>query len=79
MSETRTCDACGASMVEGFMNEDGAVHLCDDCFGPWMDENCPDGWRVNEHADDRLWDGGYYDERIGGEWVDTGIFWTSWD
>lgn len=79
MSETRTCDACGCEMTEGYANEDGRHHMCERCFYPWMDEHCPEGWRANGHDDDPLWDGGYYDELIGGEWVDTGIFWTSWD
>ena len=76
--EFRICDVCGAVMADGFLVEDGSLHICEGCFKPWMDENCPDGWRVNEHGDDLLWDGGYYDELIGGEWCDTGIFWTQW-
>ena len=77
--EVRICDECGQVMHEGFCGSDGAVHLCEECFEPWMDASCPDGWRVNEHEDDRLWDGGYYDELIDGEWLDTGIYWTQWD
>ena len=76
--EFRICDGCGDLMVEGYCSEDGRIHLCDGCFKPWMDENCPDGWRVNEHPDAPLWDGGFYDELVGGEWQDTGIYHTEW-
>ena len=76
--ETRICDRCGRTMTEGFVVGEGAIELCDECFEPWMDEACPDGWRENEHADDPCWDGGFYDEKINGEWEDTGIYWTEW-
>ena len=76
--EFRICDRCGAVMTQGFASEDDD-HVCEECFEPWMDEVCPDGWRPNDHGDDRHWDGGYYDERIDGAWADTGIYWTQWD
>ena len=72
--EFRICDVCGDVMVEGYVVYDGATHLCEDCFKPWMDENCPEGWR---QVDDDGCDG-YYEERIGGEWAGTGIFYTTW-
>jgi len=75
--EFRTCDACGAAMDEGYTG-DGAIHVCVECFPNWMNENC-DAWRMNEHAEFPLWEGGYYDELIDGEWVDTGLFYTQWD
>jgi len=76
--EFRICDVCGDLMVEGYVTEDGSVHLCDGCFKPWMDEYCPGGWRANGHDDLPLWNGGYYDELVDGEWTDTGIYWTEW-
>ena len=75
--EFRICDCCGAVMTQGYC-DDNCDHICEECFEPWMDESCPGGWRVNGHAGDRHWDGGYYDERIDAEWVDTGIYWTQW-
>ena len=76
--EFRICDVCGDLMVEGYCSEDGGLHLCENCFKPWMDKNCPDGWRANEHEEAPIWGGGFYDELIDGEWRDTGIFWTEW-
>lgn len=75
--EFRVCERCGHVMTQGFVIGDACTTVCEDCFEPWMDENC-DAWRANEHEDDRLWDGGYYDELIDGEWVDTGAYWTEW-
>jgi len=75
--EFRICDRCGRVMTEGFCNE-SIDHICESCFESWMNEICPNGWRANDHEDVRLWDGGYYDEFIDGEWVDTGIYWTEW-
>ena len=77
--EFRICERCGQVMTQGYVIGDACTHVCDECFEPWMDENCPNGWRVNDHEDDRLWEGGYYDELIDGKWRDTGAYWTQWD
>lgn len=71
--EFRICMGCGEPMVEGMTNLE-TVYVCEECFEPWMDENCPGGWR---EVDDDGYDG-YYEERIGGELVGTGIFYTTW-
>ena len=71
--EFRICMGCGEPMVDGMTNLE-TVYVCEECFKPWMDENCPEGWR---EVDDDGYDG-YYEERINGEWVGTGIFYTTW-
>lgn len=75
--EFRICERCGCVMVEGFVIGDACTTLCEDCFEPWMDENCPEGWRENPSGEEGEY-GGYYDEMIDGEWVDTGAYWTEW-
>lgn len=75
--EFRICMECGLPMYDGMTNLE-RVYTHEECFKSWMDTNCPDGWRLNQHEDDERWDGGYYDEVIDGEWQDTGIFYTQW-
>lgn len=76
-SEFRICERCGKTMVDGYVIGDACTHVCEDCFEPWMDENCPEGWRENPSGEEGE-HGGYYDELVGGEWVDTGAYWTQW-
>ena len=74
LCEFRICDRCGAVMTEGYVLGESCDHACEECFGPWMDENCPGGWR--EVEDDGC--DGYFEELIDGEWHGTGIYWTQW-
>lgn len=71
--EFRVCMHCGLPMVDGMTNLE-TVYTHEECFEAWMDENCPGGWR--EVEDDGC--DGYYEEKLDGEWVGTGIFYTTW-
>ncbi len=76
------CDRCGKPMQSGFTTEGGLFihgdHFCEDCFESAMDEMYgKGGWRVSE-SEECGENGGYYDELVDGQWIDTGFYYTEW-
>ena len=82
----RRCARCKEKIYDGFMIENGCFYwddshsnyLCESCFKPYMDETCGVGnWKPTEDGEEDEY-GGYYLEKIDGQWEGTGIFWTEW-
>lgn len=77
-TEIRFCEECGKPFDKGFMVGDGSWYSCEDCFETAMDNTYGKGqWRS---TDEEGYYGGYYESsHDGGEWEDTGVFYTEWN
>ncbi len=71
----RICEVCGKHIHEG-MTDENNMYCCEEHFAEYMDGEYGVGnWK--EVEDDGC--GGYYKVLLDGEWVGTGIYWTTWD
>lgn len=77
-TEIRFCEECGKPFDKGFMVECGGWYSCENCFETAMDNTYGKGqWRSTEEEG---YYGGYYESsHDGGEWEDTGVFYTEWN
>lgn len=80
------CDHCGKILTRGMTDDDGNIHVHEDCFNDYMNQTYGEGnWKETEtdeygcSIEDDL--GGYYLIRYNRneEWEATGIYYTEWD
>ena len=75
------CEVCGKEIRTGYTDECGTMHVCDDCFADYMDENFGRGeWMALGNGEEDGY-GGYYitTADVPGGYEGTGIFWTEFE